>query len=81
MQIAWMGSMSFALQSDWALGAFRKATGNTWTPGIGLDAMIDRATGADLDFIRKFAKWHNENLWGETAKGKPMGMADCEGGE
>ncbi len=27
--------------------------------------MIDEATGVDAEFIWAFAKWHNENIWGE----------------
>lgn len=72
MASAWIGSVRYALTRADVLAAFRKETGNQWRPGRSpMDAMIDQATGAELDFIRAFAKWHNETIWGEE-NGKPM---------
>jgi hypothetical protein len=36
--------------------------------------MIDEATGVEADFFRAFAKWHNENIWGEDGS-KPVDVA------
>ncbi len=76
MASAWIGSVRYALTREDVVAAFRKETGNQWRPGrTPLDAMIDQAAGAALDFIRAFAKWHNENIWGEE-NGKPMDIAE-----
>lgn len=67
MIAAWLGCLRYSLGRPDILDDFRKDTGNNWTPGkSGLDQMIDRATGAELEFFRSFAKWHNENIWGEV---------------
>jgi len=63
---AWLGCLRWALGNDEIMAAFRAETGNTWTPGrSGLEVAIDRATGAEATFFRAFAKWVNENLWGD----------------
>jgi hypothetical protein len=72
MAAAWAGSVRYALGRDDVMNAFRAETGNQWKPGRPpLDRLIDDATGAGLEFIRAFAKWHNEHIWGEE-NGKPM---------
>jgi hypothetical protein len=69
---AWVASLSYAFSRDDIMAAFRNDTGNTWTLAkTPIDKMIDEATSADLAFLRAFAKWHNENIWGEE-NGKPV---------
>lgn len=81
MAPAWYGSLRFALGRDDIMAAFREATGNQWKPArTPLDSMIDDATGASLAFIRAFAKWHNENIWGEV-DGRPYDLGDDMGEE
>ncbi|WP_210420176.1 hypothetical protein [Aquisphaera giovannonii] len=76
MASAWVGSVRYALTRDDVMATFREETGNQWRPGrTPIDAMIDQTTGAALDFIRAFAKWHNENIWGEV-DGKPEDITD-----
>ena len=61
MADAWVGCMSWAITADDSLAAFRAETGNNWTPGkAGIEAMVDKATGAD----RAFIAWANVNVWG-----------------
>lgn len=72
----WLGSLQYALSQDDFLAAFRAETGNQWTPPRNpLDTMIDAATGAERDFFRAFAKWHNVNIWGEV-DGRPIDVGD-----
>lgn len=72
MAIMWFGSLSYALGSEDMLKAFKEETGFTWSPGCtAIERMIDEATGVAGDFILRFAKWHNENIWGE-ADGRPI---------
>lgn len=69
---AWVGSLQYALGRADVMAAFRVDTGNTWEPGkTPIDQMIDKETGMDFDFIKAFAKWHNENIWGEEG-GQPV---------
>ncbi len=78
MAEAWIGSLHYALGSEQITSMFRRDTGNQWFPAKnGIDAMIDKATDAEKNFLIKFAKWHNENIWGEE-NGKP---ADFDGAE
>lgn len=73
---AWIGSLRYALTREDMMAAFRADTGNTWQPGkTTIDRMIDEATGADFDFLKAFAKWHNANVWGEE-DGKPVDASD-----
>lgn len=65
MAIAWVGAIRAAITNNEMVEQFRSDTGNRWQPPqTQLDQMIDEATGADADFIRQFAKWFNENVWG-----------------
>ncbi len=74
MRDAWISSLHYALGSDQITSMFRRDTGNQWTPAKNsLDAMIDKAVGAERDFLTKFAKWHNENIWGEE-DGMPIDL-------
>ncbi len=75
MAAAWVGSLRYVLSRDDILAAFRKQTGNNWKPAeSAIDRMIDEATGVEVDFIRAFAKWHNEHIWGEDGS-KPVDVA------
>jgi hypothetical protein len=65
MQIAWAGALHHALGDEKIVAAFREATGNRWQPGRGIDAMIDKATGADRAFLVAFVDWFNANIWGD----------------
>jgi len=61
----WLGCISWALQDDNCLAAFRAETGNNWAPGkTPLERMIDEATGSDRRFIFAFVEWVNVNIWG-----------------
>jgi hypothetical protein len=76
MASAWAGSFHYALTRKDVMAAFREETGNQWQPGrTPIDQMFDSAAGADLAFIRAFAKWHNEWIWGEQ-DGKPMDVGN-----
>lgn len=58
MTPAWLGCISWALNTPEVVAAFRAATGNQWQPGrSGLERMIDEATGADRHFIEAFIRW------------------------
>ena len=65
MQPAWLGALDFALSQDGIVAAFREDTGNQWHPGkTGIDRAIDKATGAEEQFLREFVEWFNVNVWG-----------------
>lgn len=81
--VAWIGGIRYALGNDEMIAAFRKDTGNRWSPGrTPLERMIDEAAGADGAFFLAFAEWFTKNIWGE---GCPHGYsagcsdAECEG--
>ena len=58
------------------MAGFRAETGKTWEPGkTPIERMIDKATGSDFEFLKAFAEWHNENIWGE-GNGQPIDAGD-----
>lgn len=62
---AWFGCLHWCLGEPGMVQAFRDETGNNWYPGTApLDRMIDKATGADREFLLQFAAWVNERVWG-----------------
>lgn len=66
MAIAWIGALRYALGNEEMIAAFRAETGNNWTPAkTGFGQVVDAATGAEADFLRQFAVWFNENVWGD----------------
>ena len=68
MTPAWLGCIRWALIDPDIVAAFRADTGNTWTPArTPIDAMVDKATGADRDFIEQFIRWTNINVWGSLS--------------
>ena len=71
---AWIGCINFASTQPDIVEAFRTETGNNWTPGkSGLERMIDKATGADWEFVKAFVLWANTNVWGpiDGSEGEP----------
>lgn len=61
----WLGSISWAIGDSETVEAFRKETGLQWNPAkTGIERMIDKATGADFEFIKAFVLWANINIWG-----------------
>ena len=67
MGVAWLGAVRWALGEPEIMAAFRRDTGNNWSPGrTGLDRMIDQATGAEKAFFEQFLRWFNENVWGDV---------------
>lgn len=64
---AWIGGLHWALGEPDVLASFRRETGNCWSSGRGINKMIDEATGADAEFIKQFAAWFNENVWGDPS--------------
>jgi hypothetical protein len=72
---AWFGGLSWAIGSPEVMERFRSDTGSKWSPPRSvLGKMIDEATGADVAFIRQFAGWFNENIWGDP--GAPLEEED-----
>lgn len=72
MARAWFGSIKYALSRDDIMASFREETGFHWTPGKNvIDRMVDDAAGVPVAFLLAFAKWHNENIWGEE-EGHPV---------
>jgi hypothetical protein len=60
-----MGCVYWALGDAKTLGAYRKATGDNWTPPkTPAEKMIDQATGADTAFLQRFSDWVEQNLFG-----------------
>jgi hypothetical protein len=69
LQIAWVDGLRWALGEPGIVAAFREKTGNRWQPAkTPLDRMVDAATGADLEFVKAFAAWFNEHIWGQESE-------------
>ena len=67
MQIAWVDALRWAITSPEVLQQFREQTGNNWTPARSpIEAMVDKAVGADKEFIFAFTDWFNVNIWGDV---------------
>ncbi|WP_375453767.1 hypothetical protein [uncultured Methylobacterium sp.] len=67
MRPAWAGCLRWAIGSGEVMAAFRRETGENWTPGApGIERMIDDATGANDAFMSKFVDWFNANIWGDV---------------
>lgn len=63
---AWFGCLRFAVGDAELMAQFRAESGCTWTPGCtAIDHLIDKATGADMDFLLTFVRWFNRWVWGE----------------
>lgn len=59
------GCLEWAIGETQIVAAFRKDTGNNWSPATSpLDKMIDEACGVGEDFLRQFIEWFNVNVWG-----------------
>lgn len=63
---AWFGCLSWAIGKPEFIDAYCKESGNSWQPSVGINAMIDKATGVDAEFMKGFANWMNQNIWGEN---------------
>ncbi|HEV7247961.1 MAG TPA: hypothetical protein VGN93_13335 [Shinella sp.] len=60
-----MGCVHWAIGDEKTLAAYRKTTGDEWTPGkTPVGRMIDQATGADREFLQRFSDWVADNLFG-----------------
>lgn len=66
----WASALQFSIGHRETLAQFTADTGLTYSaPRSPLDAMIDKATGADADAVRAFVVWFNANLWGQNEDG------------
>ena len=64
---AWYDCLSWAIGEPKVREDFEKATGHRWVPPRnGIEAAIDKATGADKAYIDAFVKWFNECVWGDV---------------
>jgi hypothetical protein len=79
MAASWSTCVQWALGHTPTLDRFTAATGiNPPRPRTGIERMVDTACGYDgnLEFLKAFLPWFNENVWGteeiqvgqETAK-------------
>lgn len=69
---AWLGCMHWAIGNPEVVDAFRAETGMSYQPPrTGLDAAIDKATGADTAFVEAFILWANIAIWGAMAGPEP----------
>lgn len=65
---AFLGCVDWALTEPDMVEAFRAKSGHTWKPAhTAIDAMIDRATGADLKFIQDFVDFVASDIFGTPA--------------
>ncbi len=65
MAPAWLGLLNALLGWPETVEAFRRETGCKYHPPKNwLEAQIDRATGADWEFLKSFVAWVNVNHWG-----------------
>lgn len=71
MAPAWASAVEWAIGHEHVLAQFRNETGVSWKPGrTPLDQMIDKATGAERQFIESFVAWFNIAYWGHM--GEPV---------
>lgn len=62
---AFIGCLHWALGEPEILSRFRSETGNTWQPAKSpVDRMVDKATGADFNFMQEFSDWVAKNIYG-----------------
>jgi hypothetical protein len=59
MEPAFSGFVDYCMKHR--MGEYLEETGDTFTPGRGLDAMIDEATGRNEDFVQRFASFSLHN--------------------
>lgn len=66
LAIARRDCLMWAIRQGDILEAFRRDTGNRWTPGLTpIDRLIDQETGAEAAFAEAFVRWFDENIWGD----------------
>lgn len=69
MMPAWLGCISFAMNTPDVFETFRTETGNKWQPArTPIDRMIDESIGAEWEFIKAFVLWVNVNVWGPVER-------------
>ena len=66
MHDAWASCLQWAITTPEIRQAFERDTGHmAFTVGTSpIERMIDEATGIHYDYLKEFAKWHDENIWG-----------------
>lgn len=64
---AWLGCLRWAMTTPEIMRRFEAKTGLKWMPGRSpIERMVDEACGVQDEFFDAFAKWMNDNLWGEV---------------
>lgn len=73
-QGAWYSALMWAIGKPEAVAAFEKDTGQRLPtpPANGLEALIDKATGANEVPYVAFINWFNENVWGADGMVSPL---------
>jgi hypothetical protein len=76
MAIAWQDFLLFAVNDDNIVTAFERSTGVKLVsaPTSGIEAMIDRATGAPEHRMMSFILWATKHFWG--TEGVPQEILD-----
>lgn len=66
MMSAWVGCVSFAINSKEIIDRYLQETKDPYRVSSSpLEKIIDKSTGTDIEFVKRFIIWVNENLWGE----------------
>lgn len=64
MRIAWLDFLLFAIGHDQIVDQYFAVTGDKYTfPKNGIEQLIDKATGNDVEFLRRFVTWVTVNIW------------------
>ncbi len=64
---AWVDCLMWAIGQKDIIDAFRSDTGIMWRPASNpIHKMIDDATGAEGEFVKRFTEWFNESVWGDS---------------
>lgn len=65
MEIAWRDCLLWAVGFAPVLIQFEGQTGKRLDiSSVGINALIDQATGYNRSEMRRFIEWFNENVWG-----------------
>lgn len=63
---AWLGCLRWAMSTPKIMKQFEADTGMKWLSGrTPIERMVDEACSVRDEFFEAFAKWMNENIWGD----------------
>lgn len=75
---AWHSGLMYSVGLSVVRACYVADTGDTFTPAVvGLESVIDEATGATRAWFLRFARWFTDEVWG-SATDLADESAECE---